>query len=72
MWLVCVIVDLLLAHQRLNDIANFLNNKLLDRIGPYNWRVPEVFLQGDWGRATDIWSLGCLVSHCFRGLRRSP
>jgi hypothetical protein len=56
-----MIIRLLLAHQRLNVI---LSNKLPDRIGSYNAKAPEVFLQAKWGRAADIWTRRCLV--CFR------
>ena len=54
MWLVFVIIRLLLAHQRLNVIVTFLGNELPDRIGAYNAKAPEVFLQAKWGQATDI------------------
>ncbi|KIM75323.1 hypothetical protein PILCRDRAFT_79176 [Piloderma croceum F 1598] len=46
--------------------ANFVDNKLTDRIQLYNLRAPEVFLQAGWGTSVDIWSMGCLVRQLLR------
>jgi len=42
-------------------LASWTNRHLSDKIQPEHLRAPEVYLGAPWGKAVDIWSLGCLV-----------